>query len=147
MERKIRYQGAIVQDDHILLIRHQDHSSGRDYWLIPGGGRLDGESEEACVVREMKEETNLEVEIVRLILDERQFPGNIYQRAKTYLCQPVGGEAHPGFEPEPEASQWYAIVETGWFDLRNEADWGEKVRRDPITYPLMLKIQSTLGYR
>jgi len=146
MERSVRYQGAIVQEDCLLLIRHQEHVSGRDYWVIPGGGRKEGESEEACVIREMKEETNLDVEVVRLILDEPHFPGRVYQRARTFLCRPVGGEAQPGYEPEPEASQWYGIVETGWFDLCSEADWGEKVRRDPITYPLLLKLQAAFGY-
>ena len=46
---RTRYQGVILKDSRVLLIRHQEHASGRDYWIIPGGGRLDGESEEDCV--------------------------------------------------------------------------------------------------
>jgi 8-oxo-dGTP pyrophosphatase MutT (NUDIX family) len=143
---RIRYQGAILKDNRILLIRHQEHASGRDYWVIPGGGRLDGESEEACVAREMKEETNLEVAVQRLLLDDRfESPYGFYHH-KTYLCETVSGHASPGYEPEIEASQHYAIVEIGWFDLSEEASWGEKVRQDPITYPLMCRLRTALGY-
>ena len=67
MPRHIRYQGAIVQEDAILLIRHQHHADERTYWVIPGGGIEDGETPEACIAREMKEETNLDVEIGRLL--------------------------------------------------------------------------------
>ena len=129
-----------------MLIRHQERASGRNYWVIPGGGRLEGETEETCVIREMKEETNLDVQVVRLLLDEAREPGRVYQRAKTYLCIIVGGEAQPGYEPEPEVAQAYAIVEVGWFDMREQASWGEKVRSDATTYALLLSLRSVLGY-
>jgi ADP-ribose pyrophosphatase YjhB (NUDIX family) len=144
--RELRYQGAIIREHHILLIRHQEHGSGRDYWVIPGGGRLEGEAEETCVIREMKEETNLDVRVERLLLDEARFPGRVYRGARTYLCTIVAGEAQPGFEPEPEAAQAYSIVEVGWFDLRDQASWSKKLRSDTITYSLLLTLQSILGY-
>ena len=112
---KFRYQGAIVKDQHILLIRHQEHASGRDYWIIPGGGRIDGESEEQCVIREMKEETNLDVAVERLLLEEvmaAEYLGKerVYKGSKTYLCRIVAGEASPGGEPEPEAASHLSIL-------------------------------------
>ena len=54
MSRAIRYQGVVIRDNHILLLKHQEHA-GRYYWVIPGGGREVGETEEACVQREMLE--------------------------------------------------------------------------------------------
>jgi ADP-ribose pyrophosphatase YjhB (NUDIX family) len=145
--RLVRYQGAIIREHHILLIRHQERANGRDYWVIPGGGRIEGETEETCVIREMKEETNLDVQVERLLLDLPRPAGRIYLREKTYLCSIVSGEAQPGYEPEPEAAQAYAIVEVGWFDLRDQAGWGEKVRNDAITYALLKNIRSALGYQ
>ena len=146
--RDVRYQGVVIRDDRVLLIRHQEYnSSGRDYWVVPGGGRLVGESEDACVAREMKEETNLDVQVERLLLDESTPTGRVYQRYKTYLCTALDGEASPGYEPEPEAALAYAIVEIGWFDLRNDASWEAKVRDDAITYSLLRKLQAVLGYR
>ena len=146
MKRLIRYQGAILRDDHILLIMHREHATGRAYWVIPGGGREPDETEEACVQRELREETYLEVIVGRLLLDEPSQPDDVYKRRKTYLCKAVAGELKPGYEPEPEAAQKYAIVEVGWFDLRDPASWNTRMREDPITFPLVQQIRAALGY-
>lgn len=103
LKRVCRYQAAIVREDHhILLIQHREHASGRTYWVVPGGGLEDGESEEECVCREAREETNLEVDVVRLLIDEPAIGGTVYERWKTYLCRVVSGEASPGTSPSPK---------------------------------------------
>jgi ADP-ribose pyrophosphatase YjhB (NUDIX family) len=141
---RIRYQGAIIRGDQLLLIKHREHKGGRSYWIIPGGGIEAGETEEECVQREMLEETGLKVTVERLLLDE------IIQlnRHKTYLCRADAdaGEPQPGYEPEPEAAEHYAIVEVGWFDLSAPASWEPLAKADPITFPLLQKIRSALGY-
>jgi ADP-ribose pyrophosphatase YjhB (NUDIX family) len=124
MNRTTRYQGAIIRNDRILLIKHHEYATGRDYWVIPGGGREDGETEEECVKREVKEETHLNVTVQQLLLDE---PGH-------------------SDEPEFEAAEGYAITEVGWFDLRDEATWETEVVTDPFTYPLLQQIRAALGY-
>ena len=145
-ERVVRYQGAVVQDHHVLLIRQIQHASGHDYWLIPGGGRIAGESEEACVAREIREETHLEVRVERLLFEESRQAQSGYRQAKTFLCTPLSGMARPGVEPEPEVSAAYSIVEVGWFDLKDESAWGEKVQNDPITFAIMKRIRAALGF-
>jgi 8-oxo-dGTP diphosphatase len=144
--RITRYQGAIIRDHHILLIKHTEHASGRSYWLVPGGGIEPGETEEACVRREMQEETCLQVDVEYLLLDEAALPGGYYKRLKTYVCQIMDGEARPGYEPEPEAASEYGITEVGWFDLRHPITWNELVVRNPITYAMLQRIQAALGY-
>lgn len=146
MSRHTRYQAFIIQDHQVLLIKHREHESGRAYWVIPGGGREDGETELECVVREAKEETNLDVQIERLLFDEPGHPGGVYQWRKSYLCRPVGGEAAPGYEPEIEASEFYGIVEVRWFDLRDETGWDERLYEDVFTYPQIVKLRTALGY-
>ena len=145
MGREIRYQGAILKDDHILLILLHAMKMGKTYWLIPGGGIEEGETEEECVIREMKEETNLDVQVVRLILDEPSPAEGIYKWNKTYLCEPVGGAASPGHEPEPEARD-YIISQVKWFDLRDDSEWGPKLMENPFTYPILQGIRKVLGY-
>jgi 8-oxo-dGTP pyrophosphatase MutT (NUDIX family) len=101
LKRYTRYQGAIIQNNHILLINHCEHKTGRSYWIFPGGGIESGETEGECVQREMKEETNLDVRILSLLFDEPYYyHGRAYQRIKTYFCEPIKGEAGPGIEPE-----------------------------------------------
>lgn len=144
--RETRYQGAIVRDDKVLLIKHKPLDADQPFWLFPGGGIEEGETEFECVVREMREETNLEVEVLRLILDEPGFPGEPYRRLKTYLCKPVGGEPGPGVEPELEGENRFVILEVGWFDLRDTSGWGDLVINDPFTYPQLVAIREVLGY-
>lgn len=144
--RITRYQGAIIRDHHILLIKQTEHANGRSYWLIPGGGIEPEETEEKCVQREMQEETCLHVQVQYLLLDEPSIPGGTYLRHKTYVCHILDGEARPGYEPEVEYATAYSFTEVGWFDLRHPTSWNEQIVSDTITYPLLQRIQSALGY-
>lgn len=54
---------VIFEDGRVLLQRRDDN--GR--WGLPGGGVEPGESVRAALVREVREETGLEVEPLRLI--------------------------------------------------------------------------------
>ncbi len=147
MPREIRYQGAIVRDHHVLLIRNCRVADGVTYWLLPGGGLEPGESPEDCVRREMKEETGLDVRVRRMVLDlPETAPDSTYRRRHTYLCEPLSGEARAGFEPEPETRSWYTIVEVGWFDLRDESGWGPEMLADDITCPQVRALRQALGY-
>jgi 8-oxo-dGTP pyrophosphatase MutT (NUDIX family) len=145
MVRTTRYQAAIICDQHVLLIQHREHANGYSYWLLPGGGMEDGETEVQCVQREVREETHLEVTVERLLLDE---PGHIgeqvYQRFKTYLCRPLAGEARPGIEPEPEVASVYAITDVGWYNIFDESTWDTLIVNDPITFSLLRRIRTAL---
>jgi ADP-ribose pyrophosphatase YjhB (NUDIX family) len=146
-ERDARYQGAIVRDHCLLLIKHHFYADGHNYWLFPGGAREAGESEEQAVRREMREETNLDVRVERLLIVEPMFEeGRYYARLKTYLCTPVGGQASPGHEPEPDAAAAYAISEVRWFDLSDPSSWDPQMVSDAITYPQVLRVRGLLGY-
>jgi ADP-ribose pyrophosphatase YjhB (NUDIX family) len=145
--RQTRYQAFIVQDDRVLLIKHKEHASGREYWLLPGGGLEPGETQEACVAREANEETHLKVRVERLLFDEPAESDGGYQRRKTYLCTPVSGRAEPGYEPESEAAEVYMISQVGWFDLRTESGWSSDLIEDIHTYPQLHRAREALGYR
>lgn len=146
MKRSTRYQGAILQNHHILLLKQIEHASGRSAWIIPGGGIEPDETEEACVQREMQEETGLLVQVQSLLLDEPSSPGAIYQRWKTYLCSILEGEAQPGYEPEAAYATTYSFTHVGWFDLRHPTTWDEAIGSSSHTYALLQRIRSALGY-
>lgn len=70
---RVRATGILVQDDAVLLVkqvlREQSH------WNLPGGGLEMGETLEHCLVREMHEETGLQVTIGELLYVCDRFKG------------------------------------------------------------------------
>lgn len=58
---RVRVAGIIIQENSILLIQHIKNE--KKYWLVPGGGVDWGESLEEALIREYKEETNLDIEV------------------------------------------------------------------------------------
>jgi 8-oxo-dGTP pyrophosphatase MutT (NUDIX family) len=146
LRRDVRYQAAIIHADQVLLSKVVDRDSGATFWLLPGGGREAGESAEACVQREVREETELEVAVVRALFEVPDPPGGIYDRLRTYLYHVIGGEARPGIEPEVDTPEHTTIREVGWFDLRYPTTWDPLVLGDPITLPLLRQVRTALGY-
>lgn len=58
---RIRVAGILIEDNKILLIQH--HKNNKKYWLIPGGGNDWGETTKKALIREYKEETNMDIEV------------------------------------------------------------------------------------
>ncbi len=56
---------AAIFDDQGRILLHQRTDNGR--WALPGGTMETGETADQCVIREVKEETGFDVEVVRLI--------------------------------------------------------------------------------
>ncbi|MGB9700112.1 MAG: NUDIX hydrolase [Thermodesulfobacteriota bacterium] len=89
--------GVIFQDDQVLLIkRGKEPALGQ--WSIPGGVVGVGETLKEAVVREVREETHLEVEVLNLVkVIERIFrepDGRIsyHYVLLDFLCQIKEGE-------------------------------------------------------
>ena len=143
MDRHTRIQGLIIQDHKILLIRGYERNTAFSFWVIPGGHREADESEEACLVREMREETHLEVQVKKMLF-EQNFPLDGPNAVnKSFLCNPIGGQLKPGSEPEDDN---FEIAALRWFDLKDEENWSLDLKKDPFTYPQLMKIRKILGY-
>lgn len=90
----------IVNDkQEILLVQHR--KANRYYWVLPGGRIEYGEDFATCAVRELKEETNLDIKFEKVVFlseaiapDKSRHIINIYATAEV-----LGGELRLGIEP------------------------------------------------
>ncbi len=94
----IRCVGAVVFDNggRVLLVRRANEP-GRGRWSVPGGRVEAGESDQHAVIREVAEETGLEVEITRRVGGVRRgAPGGGVFDIHDYLCRATGGTLRAG---------------------------------------------------
>ncbi len=92
--------GIVFREDQVLLIkRGKEPNLGR--WSIPGGAVHTGETLKEAVIRELKEETHLEVEVLAVtkVLDRifRDPDGRVayHYVLVDFLCHPQEGELKP----------------------------------------------------
>jgi ADP-ribose pyrophosphatase YjhB (NUDIX family) len=69
---KVRAAVILMEGDRILLVKHS--KSGKEYWVLPGGGVEEGESLVETAAREIKEETNLEIKVKKLVFISEAIP-------------------------------------------------------------------------
>ena len=114
--------GIIVHEGRVVLVKRRfEPLAGQ--WSIPGGAVETGETLEACLIREMTEETGFLVEVgpVVEVLDRitRDEEGRVLYHFVLidYLCRPVGGELRAGSDvaeavlAEPSEFAQYELTE------------------------------------
>lgn len=137
--RDIRYQAAVIDAGHLLLLHCVPHD-GAGFWVLPGGGREAGESAEACVAREVREEAGLDVLVEALLYDvPADPPDGTYARWRTYRCRVTGGAAAPGRE-----EGWATLTAVRWLPLEDPASWADALGGDPFLLPQLDRIRAAL---
>lgn len=88
MTDRVPCVGAVVLDDRRrLLLVCRANEPGRGLWSVPGGRVEPGETAAAAVVREVREETGLDVQVGRLLGRVSRGPYDI----DDFACTAVGG--------------------------------------------------------
>jgi len=98
----------LIEEGKILLVK-RGREPFKGQWALPGGRIDEGETAEDCLRREMKEETGLEVDPVRLVgiySDPKRDPRGVI--AAAYLVRRVGGELKAG--DDAEEAKWFDIT-------------------------------------
>ena len=97
--------GAVIEDGkgRILLVRHKPERGGfwQGKWICPGGELELGEEIGAGIKREIKEETNLEIDLVKALAPfdriVKSAQGvNLHVVYIDYIANLVGGELEVG---------------------------------------------------
>jgi len=127
-DRPIVGVGAVVFDEagRLLLIKRR-RNPGKGKWAVPGGKPRFGESLEAAVVRETREETGLEVEVGEVVWVGEIIEETIHIVIIDYAVSLVGGTLNAGDDAE----------EVRWVTL-------EEARDLPLS-PTMVQMLDTLG--
>jgi ADP-ribose pyrophosphatase YjhB (NUDIX family) len=81
----VRVRALIIHNGHILLIRRV--KKGKQFYTFPGGHLEEGETDLGGLVREAKEETNLDVSVVELFKESTNRKGDI---VKLFKCKVLG---------------------------------------------------------
>ena len=115
-----RVVGVAVNNDQVLL--HQ--AEGDDFWVLPGGRAEFGEPSEQTLIREMREELDVEVEIGRLLWVVENFfkyANKRYHEIALYFLMEFPPSCKYLLEPGPFESEDAGTPLTfRWFSRRPE---------------------------
>ena len=111
---------VIVLDDNERMLLVRQHHEDRDIWMVPGGGILDDESASQAAVREVKEETGLDIEVDGLLwhVEEVSERGQRFVNFfKAHVCGPVW---EPSLGTDPELADDAQVLREVRFMSRDE---------------------------
>ena len=116
----------IINDKKELLLQLRNKAPEKEHWCIPGGRVELFETFEEAVKREVKEETGVEVEIIRLlgICDHIIKKEERHWVSPSYLCKIVKGE--------PKIMEPTKHLDLKWFPLDNLPEKITITTRDAI---------------
>ena len=102
---------VVREQKEILLVKHR--KGNRQYWVLPGGRLEYGETFHECAVREMREETGLDVEVDDFVyLSEAIAPDRSRHIVNVYLTAHItGGIMQVGDEPVLAAVDFLPLEE------------------------------------
>lgn len=116
---RVRVAAAILHEGRVVLVRHRSGDS--TYHLLPGGGVDYRETLAQAVVREVREETGLEIRLgAPILINDTIDPlGPRHTVNITFLADIVGGEitSDPD-DPRVEAVELVAPTQLAALDLR-----------------------------
>lgn len=85
----ITVKGIVILNNQILLMRRiRPSSDGLGYWELPGGGLEYGETPNQALIRELKEETGLDIIIIKPAYTFTKIREDYQTIGIGYLCIP-----------------------------------------------------------
>jgi 8-oxo-dGTP diphosphatase len=103
----------IEQFGRVLVTQRSEKMSQAMLWEFPGGKIEAGESEEACIVREIKEELNIDITVAERLTPVIQQYDNYTIELIPFICQYEGGTIRPA---EHCAYHWASPVDLPGYD-------------------------------
>jgi 8-oxo-dGTP diphosphatase len=113
---RLRVSGISIVDDKILLVKHNSLGKNGILYAPPGGGLIFGESVLETLVREMKEETHLDVIPGQFLFVNEYLQSPLHAIELFFEVSVIGGELCKGVDPEM-ADDRQIIRDVGYYTL------------------------------
>lgn len=144
---------AVVANNRLLLLQRGAESKYPHTWCIPGGKIEDGETDKQCAIRELREETGIDVDDLELLGDfesgTRDMDGKPYLLRVFVLRCPEGMKtACIGCNEDGSGGRPVVTVEPGfqgfgWFNLQQIVNVGAMAPAKRVA--VQLGIEQDLG--
>ena len=84
--KQIKVVAAIIKNEDKILATKRGYGEFINMWEFPGGKIESGETKKQAIVREIKEELNIEINVDKFAIDiEYQYP-NFYLFMSCFMC-------------------------------------------------------------
>ena len=97
---RVRVAGILIQDDQILLLKHEGVGKKTFLWSPPGGGLEFGEDAAFCLQREFIEETGLQIKVHEMLFINEFISSQIHAIELFFKVEKKGGTLKLGRDPE-----------------------------------------------
>jgi 8-oxo-dGTP diphosphatase len=108
-EHRISSGAIVIENGRVLLVRYVDRQ-GKTFLVGPGGGALTDEGIDQAVVREVREETGLEIKPGKILFVEDLISSQYRGIKVWHLCSVIGGRLAKTAGAAEEG-----IIDAGWY--------------------------------
>ncbi|MBN1646084.1 NUDIX hydrolase [Candidatus Woesearchaeota archaeon] len=117
----------VIHDDKILLGR-RNKTNANGMWVIPGGGVDWGEHSREAAVREIKEETNLDIELIRFVGYHEiiNVPANYHAIVAFYLAKLKSSHFELEASEDLDNAGFYTLEDIKKMNCVDSVEWALK---------------------
>lgn len=102
---RVRVSGICIENQSILLIKHNNIGEIGELWSPPGGEINFKESANDALKREFYEETGIKITVNKFLCLNEFHSGNLHAIELFFMVSKVGGVLKRGIDPELNADQ------------------------------------------
>ena len=121
---RVRVCGLIIENEKVLLLNHKGMNKSGIFWALPGGGVEQFESIENALIREIKEEINVDVKSIAYLKTTEFIKSPLHAIEIFFRVElEAKNKINLGFDPELADNQ-QLIYAYKWFSFEEVQELG-----------------------